>query len=76
MVITEKMGRIATQAIHAGIVLDGQGTLLLSPEKKGLPNRPRYYELDAGKGRLLGHFPFEEATIAKRKPAKDQWRLL
>jgi hypothetical protein len=74
VVITEKTGRIATQAIQAWIVLDGQGALLLlSPEKKGLPSRLRYYELDAGKGRLLGHLPFQEATIAERKPANDQW---
>jgi hypothetical protein len=74
VVITEKTGRIATQAIQAWIVLDGQGALLLlSPEKKGLPNRLRYYELDAGKGRLLGRVPLEEATIAERKPANEQW---
>jgi len=74
VVITEKTGRIATQAIQAWIVLDGQGALLLlSPEKKGQPNRLRYYELDAGKGRLLGRLPLEEATIAERKPANDQW---
>jgi hypothetical protein len=74
VVITEKTGRIATQAIQAWIVLDGQGALLLlSPEKKGLPNRLRYYELDAGKSRLLGHLALQEATIAERKPANDQW---
>jgi hypothetical protein len=74
VVITEKTGRIATQAIQAWIVLDGQGALLLlSPEKKGLPNRLRYYELDAGKGRLLGRLPLQEATIAEHKPANDQW---
>jgi hypothetical protein len=74
LVITEKTGRIATQALQAWIIMDGQGALLLlSPEKKGLPNRLRYYELDAGKGRLLGHVPFQEATIAERKPANDQW---
>jgi hypothetical protein len=38
VVITEKTGRIATQAIQAWIVLDGQGALLLlSPEKKACP---------------------------------------
>src|ERR1700721_2545277 len=74
VVITEKTGRIATQAIQAWIVLDGQGALLLlSPEKKGLPNRLRYYELDAGKGRLLGRLTLEGATIAERKPANEQW---
>ena len=74
VVITENTGRIASQAIQAWIVLDGQGALLLlSPEKKGLSNRLRYYELDAGKGRLLGRLPFQEATIAERKPANDQW---
>ena len=53
--------------------LDGQGALLLlSPEKKGLANRLRYYELDAGKGRLLGHVR-SGATLAERKPANDQW---
>jgi hypothetical protein len=74
IVITEKTGRIATHALQAWIILDGQGALLLlSPEKTGLPNRLRYYELDAGKGRLLGHVPLTEATIVERKPVSDQW---
>src|SRR3984957_12598514 len=74
IVITEKTGRIATHALQAWIILDGQGALLLlSPEKQGLSNRLRYYELDAGKGRLLGHVPLTEATIVERKPVNDQW---
>src|SRR5580692_2963902 len=74
IVVTEKTGRIATHALQAWIILDGQGALLLlSPEKNGMPNRLRYYELDAGKGRLLGHVPLSDATIVERKPVSDQW---
>src|SRR3984957_9289110 len=74
IVMREKTGRFATHALQAWIILDGQGALLLlSPEKNGMPNRLRYYELDAGKGRLLGHVPLSDATIVERKPMSDQW---
>jgi hypothetical protein len=67
VVIGEKTGRIATKAVQAWIIMDGQGALLLlSPEKKDQPYRLRYYQLDVGKGRLLGHVPFTEGTIAVR----------
>ena len=74
VVIGEKTGRIATKAVQAWIILDGQGALLLlSPEKKDQPYRLRYYQLDAGKGRLLGHVPFAEATIAEWKGPNGAW---
>ena len=54
--------------------MDGQGALLLlSPERKDQPYRLRYYQLDAGKGRLLGHVPFAEATIAEWKGPNGAW---
>ena len=74
IVITDKTGHIAKHAEQAWIIMGGQGALLLlSPQKKGLPHRLRYYELDAGKGRLLGHVPFSDGTIAEWKPGNDQW---
>jgi LssY C-terminus len=74
IVVTEKTGRIATHAIQAWTIMNGQGALLLlSPERKGLPNRLRYYQLDAGKGRLLGNVPLDQGTVAERMPADDQW---
>ena len=74
IVITEKTGHIAAHAIQAWIIMNGQGALLLlSPEKKGLANRLRYYQLDAGKGRLLGHIPLDQGTVTERMPADDQW---
>ena len=45
VVITKKTGRIATKAVQAWIILDGQGALLLlSPEKKASPNRLRHHQ--------------------------------
>lgn len=68
VVVTETTGRIATNALQAWTILDGQGALLLlSPEKKGQQYRLRYYQLDAGKGRLLGHVPFAEASVVESK---------
>jgi hypothetical protein len=73
-VIGEKTGRIATKAVQAWTIMDGQGALLLlSPEKRDAPYRLRYYQLDAGKGRLLGHVPFAEGNIAEWKGPNGAW---
>jgi hypothetical protein len=64
--VTEKTGRIASHALEACKIMGGQGALLLmSPEKTGEPNRLRYYDLDADKGRFLGNVPFATATITE-----------
>ncbi len=74
LVVAEKTGRIASHAVEAWIIMDGQGALLLlTPEKKGGPYRLRYYELDQDKGRVLGHVPFAEATITERKGGSGPW---
>lgn len=63
-----KTGSIAAHAVQAWTIMDGQGALfLMSPQKKGEQYRLRFYELDAGKGRFLGHVPFVEATMTESK---------
>ncbi len=74
VIIGEKKGRIAAKAVQAWIIMEGQGALLLlSPEKKDQPYRLRYYQLDAGKGRLLGRVPFAEGSIAEWKGPNGSW---
>jgi hypothetical protein len=70
----EKTGRIATHARQAWIIMNGQGALLLlSPEKKGDLNQLRYYQLDEGKGRLLGDLPFAQATMEESQATGAPW---
>jgi hypothetical protein len=65
----EKTGHIATHARQAWIIMNGQGALLLlSPQKKGGQYQLRYYQLDEGKGRLLGDVPFAQATMKESEP--------
>lgn len=46
--------------------MSGHGALLLlSPVKQGQPYRLRYYQLDEGKGRLLGLVPFSNAVMVE-----------
>ncbi len=72
--VTEKKGRIASHALQAWKIKNGQGALLLmSPEKKGEQNRLRYYDLDAGQGRFLGHVPFATATVTESSDANGPW---
>jgi hypothetical protein len=62
--VNGKTGSIAAHALQAWTIQQGQGALLLlSPLKKNQPYRVRYYELDAGKSRLLGGVPFAQATM-------------
>ncbi len=71
---TEKTGRIATHALQAWTIMDGKGALLLlSPEKKGRQYRLRYYQLDSGKGRLLGRVPFAQASMEESKTSDTPW---
>jgi LssY C-terminus len=71
---TQKTGRIASHALQAWTIMGGQGALLLlSPQKKDEQYRVRYYELDAGKGRYLGHVPFAEATMAESSEPNSPW---
>jgi hypothetical protein len=70
----EKTGHIATHARQAWIIMNGQGALLLlSPEKKGGQYQLRYYQLDEGKGRLLGDVPFAEATMKELQAPSTPW---
>jgi hypothetical protein len=74
VMVTEKKGRIASHALQAWKIKNGQGALLLmSPEKKGEQNRLRYYDLDAGQGRFLGHVPFATATMTESSDANSPW---
>lgn len=69
-----KTGSIATHAVQAWTIMDGQGALLLmSPQKKGEQYRLRFYQMDAGKGRFLGHVPFGEATMEESKVPDQPW---
>jgi hypothetical protein len=47
--------------------------LLLSPEKKGGQYQLRYYQLDEGKGRLLGDVPFAQATKTESQAPGAPW---
>ena len=68
--VNGKTGSIAAHALQAWTIQQGQGALLLlSPLKKNQPYRVRYYELDAGKGRLLGEVPFAQATMVESTSA-------
>jgi hypothetical protein len=70
----EKTGHIATHARQAWIIMNGQGALLLlSPEKKGGQYQLRYYQLDEGKGRLLGDVPFAQATMKESQAPGAPW---
>lgn len=72
--LSEKTGHIATNARQAWIIMNGQGALLLlSPEKKGGQYQLRYYQLDEGKGRLLGDVPFAQATITESQAPGAPW---
>jgi hypothetical protein len=72
--LREKTGHIATHARQAWIIMNGQGALLLlSPEKKGGQYQLRYYQLDEGKGRLLGDVPFAQATMMESQAAGAPW---
>lgn len=47
-------------------MISGRGALLLiSPAKQGQPYRLRYYQLDEGKGRLLGLVPLSNAVVVE-----------
>jgi hypothetical protein len=64
--VNGKTGSIAAHALQAWTIQQGQGALLLlSPLKKNQPYRVRYYELDAGKSRLLGEVPFAQAMMVE-----------
>jgi hypothetical protein len=64
--VNGKTGSIAAHALQAWTIQQGQGALLLlSPLKKNQAYRVRYYELDAGKGRLLGEVPFAQAKMVE-----------
>jgi LssY C-terminus len=72
--VGKKTGRIASQAVQAWIIMQGQGALLLlSPQKKGGAYRLRYYQADQAKGRLLGDVPFAQAAIAESKAQDSAW---
>jgi hypothetical protein len=61
-----KTGSIAAHALQARTIQKGQGALLLlSPLNNNEPYRVRYYELDAGKSRLLGEVPFAQAKMVE-----------
>ena len=69
-----KTASIAASAVQAWTIQQGQGALLLlAPLKKGQPYRVRYYELDAGKSRLLGYVPFAQAKLAESKTTGPTW---
>ena len=71
IVQAEKSGSIASHVVQAWSIMDGQGALLLqSPEKQGGLYRLRYYQLDEGKGRLLGLVPFSKATLVESTETK------
>jgi LssY C-terminus len=72
--VREKTGHIALHARQAWIIMNGQGALLLlSPEKKGGQNQLRYYQLDEGKGRMLGDVPFSQAAMEESPAADGPW---
>jgi LssY C-terminus len=72
--IGDKTGHIAMHVRQAWIILNGQGALLLlSPEKKGGQYQLRYYQLDEGKGRLLGDVPFAQATMEESQATGAPW---
>ena len=69
-----KTANIAANTVQAWTIQQGQGALLLlAPLKKGQPYRVRYYELDAGKSRLLGYVPFAQAKLAESKTTGPMW---
>ncbi len=62
----ERTGSIASHVVQAWPIMSGHGALLLlSPVKQGQPYRLRYYQLDEGKGRLLGLIPFSNAVMVE-----------
>ncbi len=72
--VREKTGHIAIHALQAWIIMNGQGALLLlSPEKKGGQYQLRYYQLDEGKGRMLGDVPFAQATMEESRATDAPW---
>jgi hypothetical protein len=72
--VNGKTASIAANAVQAWTIQQGQGALLLlAPLKKGQPYRVRYYELDAGKSRLLGYVPFAQAKLAESKTTGPMW---
>ncbi|HET6219227.1 MAG TPA: LssY C-terminal domain-containing protein [Acidobacteriaceae bacterium] len=74
IIIREKTGHIATHALQAWTIMNGQGALLLlSPEKKGGQDQLRYYQLDEGKGRPLGDVPFAQATMVESPATGAPW---
>jgi hypothetical protein len=74
LTVTEKNGRIASHALQAWIVQNGQGALLLlSPEKKGGQPTLRYYEADAAKSRPLGELPFSQAAMTETTTSAGSW---
>jgi hypothetical protein len=69
----EKTGSIANHAVQAWPVMSGRGALLLlSPAKQGQPYRLRYYQLDEGKGRLLGFVPLSNDVVVE-SPDTGTW---
>jgi hypothetical protein len=69
-----KTANIAANTVQAWTIQQGQAALLLlAPLKKGQPYRVRYYELDAGKSRLLGYVPFAQAKLAESKTTGPMW---
>jgi hypothetical protein len=72
--IGTKTGSIASHAVQAWVIMQGQGALiLLSPEKKGEPYRLRYYQADQAKGRSLGNVPFEHAAMVESNAQDRAW---
>ncbi len=62
--VNGKTGSIAAHVVQAWTIQQGRGALLLlSPLKKNLAYRVRYYELDAREGRSLGEVPFAQANM-------------
>ncbi|MEO6830474.1 MAG: LssY C-terminal domain-containing protein [Acidobacteriaceae bacterium] len=74
VVATQKTGRIARHVVEAWTILHGEGALLvLAPRKEGGLYRVRYYDADAGKGRMLGKIPFAHAKMVESTGAEQRW---
>ena len=70
--VNGKTGSIAAHVVQAWTIQQGHGALLLlSPLKKNLAYRVRYYELDAREGRSLGEVPFAQANMLES--TTDAW---